>query len=1022
MKKSLFVGFLLMGLSVCGSLSAQQLTKEETAPINTLLNTYARQEVSVGKIAIDSTKVDGNNEKLILYANVNCAYIPFRKKNVDAIYQDIKKVLPQRFAGSAVEVVTMKKTIEELVPGMYRFDTKSGKAFSNPYKVPLITRISNPNVPTKGLQGRHIAMWQSHGLYFEQGLARWEWQRARLFESVEDLYTQSYVLPYLVPMLENAGATVFLPRERDCNPFEVIVDNDGHLASSPYRETAGSKMWQKGEESGFAYLKKQYVDFENPFKDGTYRQVETSVKKNDISTAEWTPRIPVARRYAVYVSYHTLPGSTTDALYTIYHKDGKTSFLVNQQMGGGTWIYLGTFAFDKGESGKVVLSNLSKTAGAIVTADAVKIGGGMGNIARRSEGDSISANTKTKDARRIARNAYQPKLNYQEEVSGYPRFTEGARYWLQWAGIPDSIYSRSKGYDDYADDYRSRGVWVNYLAGGSKGVPDEKGLNIPLDLSFAFHSDAGTVYGDSIIGTLGIYQTAGYDGKFADGSSRYANHDLCDLVLTNITQDIRRMYEPKWTRRGMWNSSYFEARVPKVPAMLLELLSHENFADMRYGLDPRFRFTVSRAIYKGMLQFLSNEYGTDYVVQPLPVDHFGITLDKKSQAVLSWTAVEDSLESTARAEKYIVYKRIGDGDFDNGTVVKKPTFTCIIPRDKVCSFKVTAVNKGGESFPSEILSVGLSSKTTEKPVLVVNGFHRISAPDDFTADADSLAGFLDDQDHGVPYINDISYIGKMKEFRRKIPWTDDDAGGFGDSYGNYEKMVIAGNSFDYPSVHGAAILKAGYSFVSASDDAVLAGRLLDGDYAAVDLILGKEKQTKMGRGGVTPLLYKTFSAEMQQALTDYCNRHGRLFVSGSYVATDLWQNPLAASQKSDRDFATKVLKYAWRNDKASTIGKVKYVVSPLSESDKEVSYYNELNEESYAVESPDAIVPTDSCAYTAFRYSENNLSAGVVFGGSAKDQYRTVILGFPFESLRSEADRDEMMKTILTFLNKKEDK
>ena len=34
--------------------------------------------------------------------------------------------------------------------------------------------------------------------------------------------------------------------------------------------------------------------------------------------------------------------------------------------------------------------------------------------------------------------------------------------------------------------------------------------------------------------------------------------------------------------------------------MLLELLSHQNFADMRYGSDPRFKFLVSRAIYKGI--------------------------------------------------------------------------------------------------------------------------------------------------------------------------------------------------------------------------------------------------------------------------------------------------------------------------------------------------------------------------------------------------------------------------------------
>ena len=73
----------------------------------------------------------------------------------------------------------------------------------------------------------------------------------------------------------------------------------------------------------------------------------------------------------------------------------------------------------------------------------------------------------------------------------------------------------------------------------------------------------------------------------------------------------------------MWDKAYFEAHVPEVPAMLLELLSHQNFADMRYGLDPRFRFTVSRAIYKGILRFLAFQYKQDCVIQPLPVDHFG---------------------------------------------------------------------------------------------------------------------------------------------------------------------------------------------------------------------------------------------------------------------------------------------------------------------------------------------------------------------------------------------------------------
>ena len=137
----------------------------------------------------------------------------------------------------------------------------------------------------------------------------------------------------------------------------------------------------------------------------------TSIKKGAESTAEWVPQIDETGEYAVYVAYHTVPGSTNAARYTVYHRGGISEFKVNQQMGGGTWIYLGKFAFDKnlGKSQRIVLSNKTGKAGEVVTADAIKIGGGMGNVGR-------------------------------PEISTYPRFTEAARYWMQWAGVPDSIY------------------------------------------------------------------------------------------------------------------------------------------------------------------------------------------------------------------------------------------------------------------------------------------------------------------------------------------------------------------------------------------------------------------------------------------------------------------------------------------------------------------------------------------------------------------------------------------------------
>ncbi|HBK31058.1 MAG TPA: hypothetical protein DDZ78_05465, partial [Porphyromonadaceae bacterium] len=73
-------------------------------------------------------------------------------------------------------------------------------------------------------------------------------------------------------------------------------------------------------------------------------------------------------------------------------------------------------------------------------------------------------------------------------------------------------------------------------------------------------------------------------------------------------------------------------------------------------------------------------------------------------------------------------------------------------------------------------------------------------------------------------------------------------------------------------------------------------------------------------------------------------------------------------------------------------------------------YYNELNSESYVVENPDAVEPAGKNAYTVFRYSENNLSAGTLYNG---DAYSTCVLGFPIESVKEQAKRDELLKGIL---------
>ena len=384
----------------------------------------------------------------------------------------------------------------------------------------------------------------------------------------------------------------------------------------------------------------------------------------------------------------------------------------------------------------MTLTNRSRKDGRIVSADAVKIGGGYGNVAR-TPCDSLRL----------------PDMEYTAETSGYPRFCEGARYWLQWAGFPEEVYTPKNHTDDYKDDYMSRAHWVNALMGGSERLPDSAGLRIPVDMALAFHSDAGVRDGDGIIGTLGIFFTRENKGKFQGGADRYRSRDLTDLVQTQIVEDIRRTCEPDWSRRGMWNRAYYEARVPGVPTMLLELLSHQNFADMRLGHDPRFKFLVSRAVYKGILRYISSQYDLPYVVQPLPVEAFAAEFTDGGEVALSWSPVMDPLEATAAPTGYVVYTRVDDGGFDNGRYVDKPRLTVRQEPGRMYAYRVTAVNEGGESFPSETLAA-CRVPDEKGRVLIVNGFDRVSAPQ--SERSDSLAGFRMDLDGGVADRQDIA--------------------------------------------------------------------------------------------------------------------------------------------------------------------------------------------------------------------------------------------------------------------------
>ena len=991
------------------SKTKKEVKKPEEIPHNDPLTLFLNdglveripESQNPGGLRVNLVKTDNNSKSAKIYLNENFTYLPVTKDLISELKKTVEEIMPDSISDYEISFMVSDHplsyyitTIDKLPEGFRR----------NPPFVVAAEPLFNAK---EGMEGDIVALWASHGRYFKPGAGAWYWQRPQLFQVTEDTHTMSYILPYVTPMIENAGGYVLLPRERDINRHEVIVDNDtndeGQIYSQPYyHEKTGSEKWTTGEEEGFIYDLPDFRDTENPFENGTYRQTNT-ITSGKPSLAAWFADIPEDGEYAVYVSYKTLPNSTRDALYTVNYSGGSQQFKVNQTMGGGTWIYLGTFPLEAGyddEEPVVLLSNISSEAGKVVTADAVKIGGGMGNIARSDSRTDIFLDPSTPEETDIEYLSDSSEIDSHFSTSGLPRFLEGARYWLQWAGMPEEVYSPYHGTDDYKDDYTSRGHWVNYLAGGSRVLPDRQGLNIPIDVAMALHSDAGKKADDSFIGTLGIYFTNNGD-YYADGTPRTNSRALTDMLLRQITMDIRQTWEPNWTRRSMWDKTYVEARVPEVPTSLIEFMSHQNYADMKYALDPAFRFSVSRSIYKAIGRFLAERKDRKFIVQPLPVKDFRISRVKKGVYKLEWEERHDPLEPSAEPDKYIIMERSGDElGFHRLGETSSRHFNVKVTDNEIHSFRIIAVNRGGASFPSEILAL---KEGGDRPVLIINGFTRISAP--ASASYGDEAGFYAQNDFGVPHIRDISFVGYQTEYRRNA------GDSFGMSDGSYASTVIAGNTFDFPYIHGKSISAAGQGFISVSVGAVEEGKVDLKDFKIIDLILGKQKTSITGFGS-SGYQFTAFPPKLQEELRKYISEGGDLLISGAYVASDLYDDRSPAGSK---DFASDILGIGKTDGQVNISGNLKVTDKSGSFKSKLLDYSNSLNDKQYIVENPDILDLIPGRGTSVFmRYSDTDLPAGIL---TENGKSRIIISAIPFESI-NDSQRNLLMKDFIDYLKK----
>jgi len=220
----------------------------------------------------------------------------------------------------------------------------------------------------------------------------------------------------------------------------------------------------------------------------------------------------------------------------------------------------------------------------------------------------------------------------------------------------------------------------------------------------------------------------------------------------------------------------------------------------------------------------------------------------------------------------------------------------------------------------------------------------------------------------------------------------------------------AGNTYNFIRQHGRAFTANGYTFSSATNEAVVKGLVPLSKYSIVDYILGDESTAD-----------ETFSTAEQETVKTFLRTGGKLFVSGSEIGWDLDSKGSA----SDKDFYQQFLKAQFvadapNNGQSGVYYKVESVMEKIFDGVGVMNFDNGT-QGTINVKWPDVITGVNggvNClAYTGVVATYAGVSyEGLFPGGTVAG--KIVNMGFPFESVYPDSARNILMSKILAFFER----
>jgi len=798
--------------------------------------------------------------------------------------------------------------------------------------------------PSGFLSGKGVFLNASHGVVYRSKTNTWGLQRGLVQELNEDIHNAELVSWYLATYLRNAGAQVWPEREMDFQTNMVIVDaNEGtYPASSGTCTKTGT--WTTVSGKGFKLYTPPLQDQNMPFRAGTgsYQRAALSKGGAATATATFTPKIPAAGYYHVYIAFVGNSDQSANTHIGVRHTGGESRLTITQKRDGNTWLWLGNYYFNAGQDstkGAVVVYNdvPAGDSGSYVAIDAVRFGGGMGDIQR-----------------------YDPEFFPSGPYvgSGKERWTEEARYYLQFAGMTASLFNTTC-YEDEGNSSANQRDECDGWSARSRYV------------SFETETGEDTCY-------LALHTNA-YDGT-ARGLSTYVSPSASDATLSfrnyvhdQIYSDVKTVYNvPTEFRNSKNTGSYGEnnqSNLGDSPGFLIELLFHDNVDDCNLYKDPKFRQLCARAMYKGIVKYYANRDGTTAVILPEPPTHVRVQRQTSGAMRVSWHAPASGGVNGNPATGYLVQHSLDGRGFDDGTATTQTYLDMgpYTPAGVVHYFRVIATNAGGISFPSDV--VASRSGTGTPKVLFVQGNDRVDR-----------------------------YLLPSKTW-------------FGTSTRFMNLRAI--NTFDYVIAHAAALQGADTDFDSANHLAVGAGDVNLSQYSLVIWASGQQAEADSLDLAYT---FRAFTTDEKTRLRAYATAGGALFVTGSEIWWDMDRSSSVAAD--DRAFIKEITGAAYAADDAWPSGTVQNLCN--GETGSIFAGLSNIGIDdgthgTYEVRYPD-VLTAQSGASVCLRYYSATSSTNVAGVQRLATTSKVVAIGVPFESLYPESMRTTIMQRVVDAL------